>query len=241
MSWSSGYAKQPESSRLCLDLKKGRVAAMLISVEGKFGILLGLIGLAGAGAIMIAPEHTEIGWTLIVVAVVGGGFLAYHHFSTSPRSERIESPRAITDNQNPPPSDKPLSPDLQERIFVGESITAEYLMGLFSIPGRTSFQARTDANAFMGKWMKVSGVMRDVSMSDPTQKFAQMVFKRDENIKIDDPLYFATLYMMFRNGWIQRALILRPGDKITVIGQIERVDAVSLQLTNCELIDPGLK
>ena len=57
---------------------------MRISPEGKLGLLLALIGLAGAGAIMIAPEHTVIGWLLIVIAVVGGIALTWHHYRTLP-------------------------------------------------------------------------------------------------------------------------------------------------------------
>jgi hypothetical protein len=54
---------------------------MHISPEGKLGLLLGLIALAGAGAIMVAPDHTEIGWLLIAIAAIGGMALAWHHFS----------------------------------------------------------------------------------------------------------------------------------------------------------------
>jgi hypothetical protein len=45
---------------------------MQISLEGKISILVALVGLAGAGAIMIAPEKLWIGWSLIVAAVCGG-------------------------------------------------------------------------------------------------------------------------------------------------------------------------
>jgi hypothetical protein len=51
---------------------------MHISIEGKLGLLVGLIGLGGAGAVVIAPE---VGWGLIGVAVIGGVVLAFHHFS----------------------------------------------------------------------------------------------------------------------------------------------------------------
>jgi hypothetical protein len=53
---------------------------MHISSEGKIGILLALIGLAGAGAIMVAPQATLIGWSLIAFAVLGLLALALHHF-----------------------------------------------------------------------------------------------------------------------------------------------------------------
>jgi hypothetical protein len=54
---------------------------MHLSSEGKISIFLALIGLAGAGAIMIAPRHTEIGWSLIAIAAVGCVYLAFNHFS----------------------------------------------------------------------------------------------------------------------------------------------------------------
>jgi hypothetical protein len=56
---------------------------MHISTEGKLGILVGLLSLAGAGAVMVAPQHTEIGWSLIAIAAIGGIALAWHHFSRS--------------------------------------------------------------------------------------------------------------------------------------------------------------
>ena len=42
-----------------------------ITFEGKIGIALGLLGLLGAGAIMVAPQHLLIGWGLIGLALVG--------------------------------------------------------------------------------------------------------------------------------------------------------------------------
>jgi hypothetical protein len=51
---------------------------MHISTEGKLGLLVGLVGLGGAGAVVIAPE---IGWVLIGIAAIGGVTLAFHHFS----------------------------------------------------------------------------------------------------------------------------------------------------------------
>jgi hypothetical protein len=53
---------------------------MPISFEGKLSLVLGLIALAGGGAIMVAPEKLWIGWTLIGIALAGGGVLGFHHF-----------------------------------------------------------------------------------------------------------------------------------------------------------------
>jgi hypothetical protein len=51
-----------------------------ISTEGKIGIFLALIGLLGAGAIMIAPQQLWIGWSLIAIAVIGLIILGFYHF-----------------------------------------------------------------------------------------------------------------------------------------------------------------
>ena len=131
----------------------------------------------------------------------------------------------------------PVKADEQQgRVFVGETITVAYLVGLFNEPGRTSFQARTLVEPYIGKWMKVSGVMKDVMRTNVDQKFVQMVFERDPSIEYTHPLFYAQLTMYFRNDWIQRVLILKVGDQLTVIGQIDRVDRISLQLENCELV-----
>ncbi|MFZ0766819.1 hypothetical protein [Bradyrhizobium sp.] len=53
---------------------------MQFSLEGKTGILLALVGLAGGGAIMIAPDKLWIGWGLITIAALGSVGLGFHHF-----------------------------------------------------------------------------------------------------------------------------------------------------------------
>lgn len=52
---------------------------MEFSFEGEAGIALALVGLFGAGAIMIAPTHTWIGWMLIAIALSGVAGLILHH------------------------------------------------------------------------------------------------------------------------------------------------------------------
>jgi hypothetical protein len=54
---------------------------MRISTEGKFGLWLGVIGLAGAGALVVAPAPiiAITGWALIGIAALGAIGLVYHH------------------------------------------------------------------------------------------------------------------------------------------------------------------
>ena len=71
---------------------RNKVAAMAISTEGKLSLVVGLLGLAGGGAVWVAPDHTEIGWSMIAIAVIGSIALAFHHFS--PKLEQLWQPSA---------------------------------------------------------------------------------------------------------------------------------------------------
>jgi len=55
----------------------------IISSEGKIGIVIGLLALAGGGAIMVFPDQLLIGWAMIAVAVIGGIWLALFHFEVN--------------------------------------------------------------------------------------------------------------------------------------------------------------
>jgi hypothetical protein len=66
-----------------------------ISVEGKIGILLALLGLAGAGAIMVYPAYTSIGWGLIAIAIAGSIGLVFVHLKEKKPSWRIMEPSYV--------------------------------------------------------------------------------------------------------------------------------------------------
>lgn len=52
---------------------------MRISPEGKAGLWVAIIALAGTGALAVFPDHTEIGWTLLAISAVGAVLLIFHH------------------------------------------------------------------------------------------------------------------------------------------------------------------
>ena len=64
---------------------------MRISPEGKIGIGLTLVGLAGAGAIVVAPAPwaAAIGWGMIALAGLGSILLAGHHFGQHSKRRMI--------------------------------------------------------------------------------------------------------------------------------------------------------
>jgi hypothetical protein len=106
-------------------------------------------------------------------------------------------------------------------------VTPEYLVGFFD--AHTSMQASKLVEPYLGKWMKVSGPMGTVG---GFTTFSQVAFAFGT---------FGSLpvYLWFRDrDVVENSLsALEKGDQITVLGQIDQVDAVRLQLDNCELID----
>ncbi len=56
---------------------------MHIIGEWKIGLLLGLVALAGAGALVVSPATIapEIGWAIIAVSAMGFVMLGWHHFA----------------------------------------------------------------------------------------------------------------------------------------------------------------
>ena len=156
-------------------------------------------------------------------------------------AQTLNRSRAVQMTPGPPPSEAtalhaaaPEPPrkaaENQDRIFVGESITPEYLIGTFR--ERTSIQGAKLTADYLGKWMKVSGSLGDVISTTPN--LAQLTFERAgvPRTWFD----YTGFYMMFKKPWIDRLAIVKRGDKLTVIGQIERIDSVSVQLENCELV-----
>jgi len=123
--------------------------------------------------------------------------------------------------------------ETQDRVFVGASITPEYLISIFR--EHTDIQGATLTAAYLGKWMKVSGSLRNVISTTPN--LAQLTFERAE-VPLTERTWFdyTDFYMMFKKPWIDRLAIAKRGDNLTVVGQIERIDAVSVQLENCELV-----
>jgi len=83
--------------------------------------------------------------------------------------------------------------------------------------------------------MKISGPLGDVISSGPT--LAQLTLERPE-VPLTERTwaYYTDVYMMFREPWIERLAILKRGDKVTVIGQIQRIDSTTIQLEKCEVV-----
>ena len=129
----------------------------------------------------------------------------------------------------PVPSSSASSPDTKAQSENREivSATPKYMTGFYR-QGHTSVQARKLAEAFLGKWIKVSGPLGDVLGNYEKQRMAVSgsIFTND------------LVNMFFRDKKrLGQLSTLKPGDKITVIGQLTEVNSVEIHLDNCELVE----
>lgn len=109
------------------------------------------------------------------------------------------------------------------------NVTPEYLTGFYR-QGHTSVQAKKLAEAFIGKWMKVSGPLGDVLGNYDNQR---MVVFSDRSISTND---FVNMFFSDKERF-GRLSTLKLGDTITVVGQVTEVNSLEIWLHNCELVD----
>jgi len=132
---------------------------------------------------------------------------------------QVPAPPTIADS----PQEVKLPPKYSNREII--DATPDYLMALFD--QHTSIQAQRLIEPYIGKWMRVSGKLGNVSNNE---YFAQVVFEHR-------PSSYPRIYMLFRQpNRSDRFSVLRRGTQLTVLGQIQEVAQLTLQLDNCELI-----
>jgi putative nucleic acid binding protein len=104
--------------------------------------------------------------------------------------------------------------------------TPDYLVALFD--QHTSIQAQRLIEPYIGKWMIVSGRLRDIADHGHG---SQLTF---ESSAINE---FGVVFMWFRQpDRSDRLSVLRRGTELTVLGQIRWVNKIEVNLDNCELV-----
>jgi hypothetical protein len=98
------------------------------------------------------------------------------------------------------------------------------LTGLFD--EHTSIQAEKLVEAFIGKWVRVSGTVGNVTAI--AGGGAKVQLPRDSE--------HSMVFMRFNDKSVVE--VLKKGDPITVIGKIRQVSTLWLELENCELEKP---
>lgn len=117
----------------------------------------------------------------------------------------------------------------KNRIPVGPSITPEFLVSLYK--GKTSLEAKEAVRPYLGKWMKFTGIMKDITSFSSSANYG-VFFKVP---RTDGNMWQIHLWAYFAKGDEQLPLI-RPGDAVSLEGEIEMIEESCLRLMECKLI-----
>jgi hypothetical protein len=226
---------------------------MQISGEGKIGIGLGLLSLAGAGAIVIAPQHTEIGWGMIAVAAIGAILLGYHHFDnrmerrgsiflivaivcavifdswyfwTTYRSQPTPPPPAPTAKPSPPPP--PKLPWLTDEETEQQKKLGHAPLIIFSPEEILGLWANgQNIGIYLFKWIKVDYP----AVSTPTPETLEKKDYYVVRMNINSGSFFSrgSISAYFDpKKWGDRLLTLRQGDRLKAYCQFQGFDRTVL-------------
>jgi hypothetical protein len=162
----------------------------------------------------------------VLLALLGLLFAILAH---RPNQKKTSGPKSLVTPPQPvqadPPQNAPAKP--VDRIIV--NVSPEYLLNFFK--EHTSIQAQKLVSAYVGKWMRLSGQVQDITSTYP------------DRIAVSfnpHPYVLHVVFMFFDEIWKDRLAILRRGDQITVVGQINDAGPNTVNLFHCELLDSGL-
>jgi len=114
-----------------------------------------------------------------------------------------------------------------ERRFLDPSITPAVLCA--KTKGRTSLQISGITRLYAGKWLRAEGVVADVSVITPY--FLWLLQLRCENTD-------RNVVAIFGRRWITQLASLREGDRVTVVGKIDKLEwVIRLRHAKIEHID----
>jgi len=118
----------------------------------------------------------------------------------------------------------------EPRISVGKEVTPQFLLDLYK--NNTSAQAGKLAEIYVGKWIHVSGIVKDVQKLDLGKGDYAMVHLYVPGSQSNKRA--VTAILLFRTQWSERALMLPSGARVKVVGQIKETSWKWLDLENCE-------
>ena len=181
--------------------------------------------LATLTLIVILSNPFHFGWWQ---RIVGGAIVVVVAFAVSRVAHRLNTrPQSAASSTIALPAahavGSPSTESIDGRILI--TVEPDYLMGFFR--EHTTIQAEALAAAFLRKWMKVTGKVKNVT---PASTHSIMV-------SIDRPLTSNIVLFFDQEAWRDRLAVLRRDDPITVVGQFNGADEHHITLENCELTD----
>jgi hypothetical protein len=218
---------------------------MQISSEGYIGIGLGLLSLAGAGAVVIAPDHTEIGWAMIALAGAGCVMLAHHHFNNwlDRRGYAFltiavvlaaladvafyhfkPAPQLIARGGPAAPATPPSSAPWVTQDEIDTQKKLGRILLVYSPEELLKMWVnRQKLDIYQLNWIKIDYPMSGLPYPETIEKKQYYVVKMP--VRSDRLLGYAEVLAYFDpKKWADRLLPIRPGDHVKAICQFEDIE-----------------
>ena len=210
----------------------------------KIALLLGLAAFPAGAALMVVPTlFPNPPYWILAICFYGGialtlGLLISAVFVAVGEDKPHAVPPLADSNPTTLPAPVPAiiqsRPDTQreiaahpERNYV--TVSPMYLTALFQ--QYTTFQANRLVEIYIGKWMKVSGVVRNVKAYEDDTITVMIADQARQPVPV-------ILGMSFEKEWTDRVAILGLGDFIVATGKIFSVDSNSIIMKESELSPP---
>lgn len=154
--------------------------------------------------------------SLLVAGMIVIGWLAFQPSPVSPKAD------ASIDSQK--------SNDIEQRVFI--DVEPTFLIDLFK--KYNALQAEEIVKPYIGKWMRFSGTVSNVTRNRDKPETVTMSI-------LPDPYEISTAYVVNAEfsdqRWMVRSSVMQRGEKVTVIGQIQSVIEPGIMLNNAEIIE----
>jgi hypothetical protein len=163
-------------------------------------------------------------WTGTVSLTAGVGLAIVALIANAVSHARLD--RILTRENDAPRRDLSLAPKASDerRIFV--DLTPDQLTAMCE--GHTSAVATTLTQPFIGKWLKITGTIKDVVVHySIVRVLLQLITQENTRSSID---------LNFDREWEDQLTVLIFGSRINVIGKIQSISKNGLYLEKCELV-----
>lgn len=130
-------------------------------------------------------------------------------------------------------------PKSEPPIFLPDTVTPAFLIGVME--GHTDVAARRAIAPYLGKWMRVSGTVRDVSETPGAKGGGHTVAIAVDTDKPATPMGLGIAgYLDFDASWDGRVGVMPRGTRVTVKGCLTRINpdlGGTIDLDHCELVE----
>lgn len=219
---------------------------LLASFLGALGIITMVLGYADQAADIwatVQPWQLQAGgamlFVLAIILILYKWDQEQQHTASAPaskgrseveperrRAKAEPAPKGLS--SPPPPAPLAAAETDKSKVILGANVTADSLMA--AARDKTALHADRAVGMYIGKWIKVTGIVDNISDHGETLHMCL-----DVPIDYKGTKMMAPIWLEFP-GDRDRLEITHHGDQITALGRIKRITGATMELGECSLI-----